>query len=158
MLKFVRWSLGVLIFEMLCGFTPFWDGGSTVRIYENILRGRVKYPPYIHPDATDLLQRLITSDLMQRFGNLYGGSQDIMDHAWFAEVTWDRLARKDIDAPWAPPLEDGADTSQYDRFLDEPDVEEQSGYDRYVRASTYSQEKLTYWLIFSSLSDLFPDF
>ncbi|KAH0084099.1 Pkinase-domain-containing protein, partial [Aureobasidium melanogenum] len=38
------WSLGILIFEMLCGFTPFWDSGSPLKIYENILRGRVKYP------------------------------------------------------------------------------------------------------------------
>src|SRR5271169_5780195 len=59
----LRWSLGVLIFEMLCGFTPFWDGGSPVKIYENILKGRVKYPPYIHRDAQDLLVQLITSDL-----------------------------------------------------------------------------------------------
>ncbi|KAG9810853.1 Pkinase-domain-containing protein, partial [Aureobasidium melanogenum] len=54
------WSLGILIFEMLCGFTPFWDSGSPLKIYENILRGRVKYPPYVHPDAQDLLSKLIT--------------------------------------------------------------------------------------------------
>jgi protein kinase A len=36
---------------MLCGFTPFWDSGSPVRIYENILKGKVKYPPYLHDDA-----------------------------------------------------------------------------------------------------------
>src|ERR1700728_4683433 len=59
---FSRWSLGILIFEMLCGFTPFWDGGSPVKIYENILKGRVKYPPYIHHDAQDLLVQLITAD------------------------------------------------------------------------------------------------
>src|SRR4051794_19536765 len=53
---------------MLCGYTPFWDGGSPMKIYENILRGRVKYPAYIHPDAQDLLQQLITPDLTKRLG------------------------------------------------------------------------------------------
>lgn len=96
------WSLGILIYEMLCGYTPFWDSGSPMKIYENILKGKVKYPAYVNADAQNLLERLITSDLTKRLGNLYGGPQDVKNHPWFAEVTWDRLARKDIDAPYTP--------------------------------------------------------
>ncbi|KAI9706803.1 MAG: camp-dependent protein kinase catalytic subunit [Bogoriella megaspora] len=119
------WSLGILIFEMLCGFTPFWDSGSPMRIYENILKGRVKYPPYIHPDAQDLLQKLITQDLTKRLGNLVGGSKDVMQHPWFAEVTWERLAKKDIDAPYVPPVRGGmGDASQFDKY---PEESEQYG-------------------------------
>lgn len=116
----LRWSLGILIFEMLCGFTPFWDGGSPVKIYENILKGRVKYPPYIHHDAQDLLVQLITADLTKRLGNLHGGSQDVKNHPWFAEVTWERLVKKDIDAPYVPPVKGGAgDASQFDKYPEE---------------------------------------
>jgi len=115
-----RWSLGILIFEMLCGFTPFWDAGSPLKIYENILKGRVKYPPYIHPDAQDLLTKLITHDLTKRLGNLHGGSRDVMNHAWFAEVTWERLAKKDIDAPYVPPVKGGiGDASLFDKYPEE---------------------------------------
>ncbi|KAL9112537.1 MAG: hypothetical protein Q9227_003108 [Pyrenula ochraceoflavens] len=117
------WSLGILIFEMLCGFTPFWDGGSPVKIYENILKGRVKYPPYIHPDAQDLLVQLITPDLTKRLGNLHGGSQDVKNHAWFAEVTWERLLKKDIDAPYVPPVKGGmGDASQFDKYPEETEA------------------------------------
>ncbi|MCJ1412994.1 camp-dependent protein kinase catalytic subunit [Ptychographa xylographoides] len=124
------WSLGILIFEMLCGFTPFWDGGSPMKIYENILKGRVKYPPYIHPDAQDLLQRLITPDLTKRLGNLHGGSKDVMQHPWFAEVTWDRLAKKDIDAPYVPPVKGGVgDASQFDKYPEETESYGQVGDD-----------------------------
>ncbi|EHK41205.1 hypothetical protein TRIATDRAFT_164264, partial [Trichoderma atroviride IMI 206040] len=116
------WSLGILIYEMLCGYTPFWDSGSPMRIYENILRGKVKYPAYINPDAQNLLERLITADLTKRLGNLFGGSQDVKNHPWFAEVTWDRLARKDIDAPYTPPVKAGAgDASQFDRYPEDPE-------------------------------------
>ncbi|KAK3322431.1 cAMP dependent protein kinase A catalytic subunit [Apodospora peruviana] len=126
------WSLGILIYEMLCGYTPFWDGGSPMKIYENIIRGKVKYPAYIHPDAQDLLERLITADLTKRLGNLYGGSQDVKAHSWFAEVTWDRLARKDIDAPYTPPVKAGAgDASQFDRYPEETEFYGQSGHDEY---------------------------
>jgi len=126
------WSLGILIFEMLCGFTPFWDGGSPMKIYENILKGRVKYPPYIHPDAQDLLQRLITSDLTKRLGNLHGGAEDVKNHQWFAEVTWERLEKKDIDAPYAPPVKAGVgDASQFDKYPEETEQYGQSGHDEH---------------------------
>lgn len=126
------WSLGILIFEMLCGYTPFWDGGSPMKIYENILKGRVKYPPYIQPPAQDLLQRLITSDLTKRLGNLHGGAEDVKNHPWFAEVTWERLAKKDIDAPYVPPVKAGVgDSSQFDKYPEETEQYGLGGLDEY---------------------------
>ncbi|KAL5351340.1 cAMP-dependent protein kinase catalytic subunit [Pseudogymnoascus australis] len=124
------WSLGILIFEMLCGYTPFWDGGSPMKIYENILKGKVKYPPYIQPPAQDLLQQLITADLTKRLGNLHGGAEDVKKHAWFAEVTWDRLAKKDIDAPYVPPVKAGVgDASQFDKYPEETEQYGAGGQD-----------------------------
>lgn len=115
---------------MLCGYTPFWDGGSPMKIYENIVKGKVRYPPYVNSDAQDLLERLITADLTKRLGNLYGGPQDVKSHPWFAEVTWDRLARKDIDAPYTPPVKAGAgDASQFDRYPEEQDGYGSVGHD-----------------------------
>lgn len=71
----------------------------------------------MHPDAVDLLSQLITPDLTKRLGNLHGGSEDVKRHPWFAEVTWDRLLRKDIDAPYVPPVRAGmGDASQFDRY------------------------------------------
>ncbi|KAG9670924.1 Pkinase-domain-containing protein, partial [Aureobasidium melanogenum] len=128
------WSLGILIFEMLCGFTPFWDSGSPLKIYENILRGRVKYPPYVHPDAQDLLSKLITHDLTKRLGNLHGGSKDVMQHPWFAEVTWERLAKKDIDAPYVPPVKGGqGDASLFDKYPEETEAYGSMGDDPHGR-------------------------
>ena len=119
-----------MIYEMLCGYTPFWDSGSPMKIYENILRGTVKYPSYINPDAQDLLERLITADITKRLGNLYHGSADIKNHPWFAEVTWERLARKDIDAPYTPPVKAGVgDTSLFDRYPEETERYGQTGHD-----------------------------
>ncbi|EEQ31347.1 cAMP-dependent protein kinase catalytic subunit [Microsporum canis] len=114
------WSLGILIFEMLCGFTPFWDSGSPMKIYENILKCRVKYPPSLVPDAQDLLSRLITPDLTKRLGNLHGGSQDVKNHPWFAEVTWELLAQRRIDAPYIPPVKGGSgDACMFDTYAEE---------------------------------------
>ncbi|KAF7549585.1 hypothetical protein G7046_g8299 [Stylonectria norvegica] len=126
------WSLGILIYEMLCGYTPFWDSGSPMKIYENILKGKVKYPAYVNPDAQNLLERLITADLTKRLGNLYGGPGDVKNHPWFTEVTWDRLSRKDIDAPYTPPVKAGAgDASQFDRYPEDPEKYGQGGSDEF---------------------------
>lgn len=104
-----------------------------MKIYENILRGKVKYPPYIHPDAQDLLQRLITPDLTKRLGNLVNGSADVKNHPWFAEVTWERLQRKDIDAPYVPPVKGGVgDASQFDKYPEDTEAYGQMGHDEYV--------------------------
>src|SRR5690554_4310468 len=118
---------------MLCGYTPFWDGGSPMKIYENILKGKVKYPAYIHLDAQDLLQQLITPDLTKRLGNLLRGSEDIKQHQWFAEVNWERLGRKDIEAPYVPPVRSGVgDSSQFDRYPeDTEDYYKNDGVDQY---------------------------
>ena len=87
-------------------------------------------PPYLHDDAVDLLSQLITSDLTKRLGNLHGGPDDVKNHAWFAEVTWDRLARKDIDAPYIPPIRGGqGDASQYDKYPEETEHYGQVGED-----------------------------
>lgn len=125
-----RWSLGILIYEMLCGYTPFWDSGNAMKIYENIIRGKVRYPEYIHPDARNLLERLITADITKRLGNLYGGPADVKGHPWFSEVTWERLERKDIDAPYTPPVKAGVgDTSLFDRYPEETERYGQTGAD-----------------------------
>lgn len=139
---------------MLCGFTPFWDSGSPVKIYENILRGKVKYPPYLHDDAVDLLSQLITADLTKRLGNLHGASDDVKNHPWFAEVTWERLARKDIDAPYIPPIRGGqGDASQYDKYPEETEHYGAEGDDAYVQFPFNFPSICPH---FSLISPLFP--
>lgn len=100
-----------------------------MKIYENILKGRVKYPPYIHPDAQDLLSKLITQDLTKRLGNLHGGSKDVMNHIWFAEVTWERLGKKDIDSPWVPQIKGAGDATLFDKYPEEQEAYGATGKD-----------------------------
>lgn len=113
------WSLGILIFEMLAGYTPFYDQ-TPMKTYEKILAGKVHYPSHMHPDAVDLLSKLITSDLSRRLGNLHNGPADIRNHAWFSEVVWEKLLMKDIETPYEPPITAGVgDSSLFDHYPEE---------------------------------------
>lgn len=113
------WSLGVLIYEMLAGYTPFYDN-TPMKTYEKILSGKIHFPSFLHPDVIDLLLRLITADLSSRLGNLLNGPADIRNHAWFAEVVWEKLLAKDIETPYEPPITAGTgDSSLFDHYPEE---------------------------------------
>jgi serine/threonine protein kinase len=95
------WALGILAFEMLAGYPPFFDD-HPLGIYEKILRNEIAFPSYIDPYAKDLIKGLLTADRSKRMGNLKGGAKDVMNHPWFAGVDWGSLERKEIGAPIVP--------------------------------------------------------
>ncbi|GAA5921877.1 hypothetical protein JCM1841_000959 [Sporobolomyces salmonicolor] len=116
--KSVDWyALGVLMFEMLAGYPPFFtEDSNPMRLYEKIIAGKIRYPAYFAPEAKDLLKSLLTSDITKRFGNLANGSRDIFGHVWFQEVDWERLYRKEIPAPYVPKVEGDWDASNFDAY------------------------------------------
>lgn len=118
----VDWyALGVLIFEMLAGYPPFFvdptnDPSSTnpVTLYQRIAVGlpSVAFPSGFNHLAVDLIQRFMTADVSERFGNLKHGVEDIFAHSWFAEVAWLKLFKREITAPYIPTIVGDGDASQ----------------------------------------------
>ncbi|KAJ2159782.1 hypothetical protein GGF46_002778 [Coemansia sp. RSA 552] len=70
------WSMGVILFFMLCGRTPF-EGESIKVIYDKISRGRFNLAPFLSKDAQDLLQQILTVDPRMRIS-----MKGIIDHPW----------------------------------------------------------------------------
>lgn len=118
--KSVDWyALGVLIFEMLAGYPPFYtESTHPVHLYEKILNAQVVYPNFFDPLAIDILGKFLSKDVTERYGNLKYGSTDIFAHAWFAEVVWEKLRRREIPAPYVPRIEGDGDSSQYERYAE----------------------------------------
>ncbi|ORX47086.1 hypothetical protein BCR36DRAFT_97419 [Piromyces finnis] len=114
--KSIDWyTLGILIYEMLCGFPPFYDE-DRVKLYKKILAGKIYWPDHINPVVKNLLKHLITSDLTNRYGNLKGGSEDIKNHLWFAGVDWDKVARLEITPPFIPNVRYEGDAGHFESY------------------------------------------
>ncbi|WVY94260.1 hypothetical protein V8G54_033348 [Vigna mungo] len=77
------WSVGVMLYILLCGVPPFW-AESEHGIFNAILRGHVDFTsdpwPSISPSAKDLVSNMLNSDPKERFT-----AAQVLDHPWIKE-------------------------------------------------------------------------
>jgi protein kinase X len=64
------WALGVLIYEMLAGYPPFYDE-NPFGIYQKILNGKIDFPKHIDSKAKDLIKKLLSQDRTKRLGKVF---------------------------------------------------------------------------------------
>lgn len=115
------WCLGILIYEMLVGIDPFSDD-EPMAVYQNILRGKIKFPSTFDPDAKSLVKHLLVADLAKRYGNLKGGANDIKEHRWFKGFDWKALMKKELKPFFIPKVNSEGDTSNFSEYPDSPEL------------------------------------
>jgi serine/threonine protein kinase len=101
------WSMGVIMFECLLGYTPF-HGDNPLTITRKIVNWRtvLRFPrsriKNLSPECMHFMRSLIC-DAPDRLGK-QGGIGEIQKHPWLAGVKWDSL--REQPAPYKPVIAD----------------------------------------------------
>ncbi|XP_034543699.1 maternal embryonic leucine zipper kinase isoform X2 [Notolabrus celidotus] len=70
------WSMGVLLFALLCGYLPFDDDNCMV-LYRKITRGKYDNPQWLSPGSVLLLNQMMQVDPKRRLT-----VRQLLDHPW----------------------------------------------------------------------------
>jgi protein kinase A len=114
-----HWALGIIIFEMIEGTTPFYDDGmNQIKLFRCICEGNVAFAATIDtsPEVKDLIQKLLVVDPAQRIGSLANGINEIYTHSWFTGINFGKLRQKRVDAPWLPQVKNELDATHFESW------------------------------------------
>lgn len=95
------WGLGVLLFELLAGYSPF-AADDPVRAYALVLQAAPATPLSFPPTARALIAALLRAAPHARLGALRNGAVDVGAHAFFGSLDWMMLLGRRLPPPVVP--------------------------------------------------------
>ena len=108
------------------GIDPFADD-DPLKVYQRILKGKIKFPPNFDKKAQSLIKKLLELDLSKRYGNLVGGSNDIMTHRFYSDFSFEKLLNMELKPPYVPKVTSNYDVSNFpvypESFKDVPNID-----------------------------------
>uniref|UniRef100_A0AAQ4PAZ2 protein kinase C n=1 Tax=Gasterosteus aculeatus aculeatus TaxID=481459 RepID=A0AAQ4PAZ2_GASAC len=107
------WGLGVLVYEMLVGESPF-PGDDEEEVFDSIVNDEVRYPRFLSPEALSLIQKLLRKNPEMRLGGGEEDASEIKRHKFFQETDWDALLAKKMKPPFLPAIRAPKDVSNFD--------------------------------------------
>jgi serine/threonine protein kinase len=98
------WELGIFLYELMYGFTPF-RGSHREQTFENVLHRALVFPedPVISPAAQDAVRALLIRDPSRRLGAV-GGAEEVKGHQFFVGLDFSLIRWQT--APFVPSARD----------------------------------------------------
>lgn len=108
------WALGVLIYQMVLGQSPF-KGADDTEIFEAILEDELLFPPTLPRTTVSILQKLLTRDPVFRLGGSSRDASEVKEHQYFYGVDWKAHLECRVTPPYIPRKRDPTDVSNFDK-------------------------------------------
>jgi protein kinase N len=116
------WGLGVLIFEMLVGESPF-PGDDEEEVFDSIVNDEVRYPRFLSTDSISIMRRLLRRNPERRLGASEKDAEDVKRQPFFKKTNWDLLLQRRITPEFVPTIKNSTDVSNFDEeFTNEKPV------------------------------------
>nr|XP_046186355.1 serine/threonine-protein kinase N1-like isoform X1 [Oncorhynchus gorbuscha] len=114
------WGLGVLIYEMLVGESPF-PGDDEEEVFDSIVNDEVRYPRFLSTEAIAIMRRLLRRNPERRLGSGEKDADEIKKQPFFRGMDWEALLQRKLPPPFVPSIKGREDVSNFDEeFTAEP--------------------------------------
>merc|ERR1719233_1642980 len=115
------WTLGILVYEMLASFSPFYDD-QAIGIYRKIIKGHMRFPRTFSTNSKDLIKSFLKSKPTRRLGILHDGDiNKIRKMEFFNGFSWIDLRAFKMIAPIQPKVKSMKDISNFKKTRRERD-------------------------------------
>uniref|UniRef100_A0A3B5MAY3 protein kinase C n=1 Tax=Xiphophorus couchianus TaxID=32473 RepID=A0A3B5MAY3_9TELE len=107
------WGLGVLVYEMLVGESPF-PGDDEEEVFDSIVNDEVRYPRFLSTEAIGIMRRLLRRNPERRLGSGEKDAEDVKKQPFFRGMDWDALLQRKVPPPFVPTIVGKEDVSNFD--------------------------------------------